>query len=159
MDAPGIAHVGFGLASLVLGVGIFSSRKGTDAHRVVGATYVLSMVGLNVTALLIYRMFGGFGVFHVLALINLTLLLAGFFTVLVKRPRENWLRYHYYLMGWAYVGLWAATATEFMVRIVGWSAGVGTVVPTGVVVFLGGALVQLRERRTMTKMGGRTATR
>ncbi len=81
-------------------------------HRVVGASYVFSMIGLG------------------------------------------WLRYHYYLMGWSYVGLLAATATEFMVRIVGWSAGVGTVVPTVVVTFLGGGLFQLRERRTLIKLGG-----
>jgi predicted membrane channel-forming protein YqfA (hemolysin III family) len=123
----------------------------------VGALYVFSMVGLNLTALLIYRMFGGFDVFHVLALINLTLLLAGFFAVLVKRPRKRWLRYHYYLMGWSYVGLWAATATEIMVRIVGWSPGVGTVVPTVVVTVLGGGLVQLRERQTLKTVAGGVA--
>ena len=96
MDASGIAHIIFGFASLVLGVGIFSLGKGTDLHRAVGALYVLSMFGLNVTALLIYRVFGRFGVFHVLALINLALLLAGFGTVLLKRPRKRWLRNHYF---------------------------------------------------------------
>lgn len=65
MDALGTTHVGFGLASLVCGVGVFSLRKGTNAHRAIGAVYVLTMFGLNVTALLIYRVFGGFGVFHV----------------------------------------------------------------------------------------------
>ena len=59
MDAPGIAHISFGFAALVLGVGIFSLAKGTDLHRAVGALYILSLFGLNVTALLIYKVFGG----------------------------------------------------------------------------------------------------
>jgi uncharacterized membrane protein len=71
MDAPGMAHVAFGLASLGLGLGVFSSAKGTNLHRAVWALNVFSMFGLNVTALLIYRVFGRFGAFHVLSLINL----------------------------------------------------------------------------------------
>jgi len=55
MNAPGIAHVGFGFASLVLGAGIFVLPKGTALHRAAGTVYVLSMFGLNLTALLIYR--------------------------------------------------------------------------------------------------------
>ena len=158
MDASGITHITFGFASLVLGVGIFSSAKGTDLHRVLGALYVLSMFGLNLTALLIYHIFGRFGVFHVLALINLGLVLAGFGTVLLKRPRERWLRNHYYFMGWSYVGLWAATMTEITVRVVGWSLGVAVAVPTIAVTVLGGAWVQLRQRRTLARVkSGRIA--
>lgn len=126
--------------------------KGTDLHRAVGVLYVLSMFGLNLTALLIYHLFGGFGVFHVIALINLAILLAGLFTVLLKRPRKKWLRNHYYLMGWSYVGLWAAFATEIMVRVVRWPLAAAVTVPTVVVVVLGGGLVQLREQHTMRSL-------
>ena len=158
MDASGIAHIIFGFTSLVLGVGIFSLAKGTNLHRAVGALYVLSMFGLNVTALLIYRIFGRFGGFHVLALINLAVLLAGFGTVLLKRPRKRWLRNHYYFMGWSYVGLWAATMTEITVRVVGWSLGVAVAVPTIAVTVLGGAWVQLRQRQTLARVrSGRIA--
>ena len=154
MDASGIAHVAFGFSSLLLGAGIFSLAKGTDLHRALGALYVLSMFGLNLTSLLIYRIFGGFGVFHVLALINLAIVLAGFFTVLLKRPRKRWLRNHYYLMGWSYVGLWAATATEIMVRVVRWPFAVAVAVPTVVVIIVGGGLVWRRERQTLARLGG-----
>jgi uncharacterized membrane protein len=155
MDAPGFAHVTFGLASLVLGVSVFSLSNGTDLHRVVGALYAFSMFGLNVTALLIYRVFGGFGVFHVVSLINLALLLAGFGTVLLQRPRKSWLKYHYYLMGWSYVGLLAATGTEITVRAAHWSFAVAVAAPTIAVTLLGGALVQVLERRTMRRLGSR----
>jgi len=112
MAPLGVAHVSCGFASLVLGAGVFSLGKGTDLHRAVGALYVLSMFGLNLTAMLIYNLFGGVGVFHVISLINLAILLAGFFTVLLQRPRKRWLHNHYYLMGWSYVGLWAALAAR-----------------------------------------------
>ena len=159
MDAPGIAHVAFGLASLVLGISVFSRRKGTNLHRAIGALYVFSMFGLNVTALLIYRVFGGFGAFHVLSLINLALLLAGFGTVLLQRPHKRWLRCHYYLMGWSYVGLLAATATEITVRVVGWPFALAVAAPTIGVTVLGGALVQFLERPTMRRLGGRRSNK
>ena len=153
MDAPGFALVTFGLASLVLGVGVFSLSKGTDLHRAVGALYVFSMFGLNVTAMLIYRVFGGFGVFHVVSLINVALLLAGFGTVLLQRPRKRWLKYHYYFMGWSYVGLLAATGTEITVRVVHWSFVLAVAAPTIAVTLLGGAVVRVLERRTMRRLG------
>lgn len=155
MDAPGIAHVTLGFTSLGLGAGIVSLAKGTDLHRTVGVVYVLSMFGLNLTALLIYRLFGGFGVFgvfHVLALISLITLLAGLFMVLLKRPRKRWLRNHYYFMGWSYVGLWAAFATEITVRVVRWPLAVAVTVPTVLVVVLGGGLIRLREEQTIRSL-------
>jgi uncharacterized membrane protein len=154
MDAPGIAHVTFGLASLALGVGVFSLSKGTDAHRAVGALYVLSMFGLNVTVFLIYRVFGGFGAFHVLSLITLALLLAGFGTVLLQRPHKTWLHYHYYFMSWSYVGLLAATATELTVRVMKWPFAVAVLVPTIAVTVVGGGLVQLLKRPTLRRLAG-----
>lgn len=152
MDASGTAHVSFGFASLILGAGIFSLAKGTDLHRFVGMLYVLAMFGLNLTALLIYRMFGRFGVFHVLALSSLTVVLAGLFTVVLRRPRNRWLRNHYYLMGWSYVGLWAAFATEIMVRVVRWPLVAAVAVPTILVVLMGGGLVRILEQQTMRSM-------
>jgi uncharacterized membrane protein len=154
MHAPGIAHVIFGFTSLVLGVGIFSLTKGTALHRAVGALYVLSMFGLNVTALTIYRVFGGFGVFHIFSLINIVLLLAGFSAVLLQRPRKKWLRYHYYFIGWSYVGLWAATVSEVITRVPGWLFAVAVAVPTIAVTLLGGAWVQLWQHRTLARFTG-----
>lgn len=152
MAPAAIAHVAFAFGSLVLGAGIFTLAKGTDLHRVVGVLYVLSMFGLNLTALLIYRLFGGFGVFHVLALISLATILAGLFTVMLQRPRKRWLRNHYAFMGWSYVGLWAAFASEIMVRVVRWPLAAAVALPTVLVVVLGGALVRLLEQRTLKNL-------
>jgi hypothetical protein len=78
------------------------------------------LFALNVTAFLMYKVFGRFGPFHVQALINLTVLLAGFGAVLLKRPRKRRLPYHYYFIGFSYVGLVAAAVSEISARVPGW---------------------------------------
>lgn len=54
------------------------------------------MFGLNVTALTIDRVFGGFGIFHFLAIGSLAVLAAAFGVAFPRRPRSGWLAYHYY---------------------------------------------------------------
>jgi uncharacterized membrane protein len=149
MEAPGLVHTTLGATGLVLGAGIFLRPKGTVLHRAVGALYVLVLFGLNLTAFLIYRITGTFGVFHVFALINVGLVLAGFGAVLVKRPGRSWLRVHYHCVGYSYVGLLAAAAVEVAVRIPGWPFLPAVAVPTVTVTLVGGALVVLREHAVM----------
>jgi len=154
MQPAGVVHTGFAVASLALGGGVFGLPKGTELHRVVGLLYVLSLFGVNVTALTIYRVFGGFGAFHALALVNLTILLVGFGAVFLRRPRHAWLQYLYYFMGWSYVGLCAAAGAELGVRIPGVSFVPGVVVPTVAITLLGGAWVQVRRRKTLNHFAG-----
>lgn len=143
------------MASLFLGAMMLRMPKGTELHRVLGILYVFSMIVLNVTALTIYNLFGRFGVFHVLALINLAALLMGFGAVFLKRPRGAWLAYHYYFMGWSYVGLCAAAGSEIGVRIPGVPLLLGTLVPTSIVVLVGGAWVERSRRSTLMAIGGK----
>lgn len=98
MGILGYVHVAFGFLALALGVVVFCVSKGTQIHRLLGYLYVASMLGLNVTALLIYRLFGHFGPFHVLAVISLATLMAGWWPAYVKRPPQQWLARHYELM-------------------------------------------------------------
>jgi uncharacterized membrane protein len=117
MGILGLIHVGFEMLALVFGLVIFCMTKGTQLHRCLGYLYVVSMLGLNVTALLIYRVFGAFGPFHVLALVSLASVVAGLVPACLKRPRGKWLRRHYEAICWSYVGLLAATAAEIAVRL------------------------------------------
>jgi uncharacterized membrane protein len=148
-----LAHTTFAVASLVLGAVVLSLTKGTERHRVLGMLYVLSMFGLNVTALSIYRLFGGFGVFHALAVLSLAGLLAGFAAAFLKRPRHAWLEYHYLGMGWSYVGLCAAAAAEAAVRVPGVPFGAGVTVSTLVVSAVGGTWVHARRHSTLARVG------
>lgn len=85
MGGPmGVVHVAFAVIAMAAGGVVFLIPKGTQLHRALGYAYVVSMLGLNVTALMIYRLFGSFGVFHYLALFSLLTVAAGF-----VRPTPN----------------------------------------------------------------------
>jgi uncharacterized membrane protein len=121
---------------------IFRITKATQLHRTLGYLYVASMLGLNVTALMIYRLFGRFGPFHVLALISLATVVAGLLPAYSKRPPGKWLRRHYEGMCWSYVGLLAATVAEIATRLPfargsGLAFGIATFVATLAVVLIG----------------------
>ncbi len=117
MYLTGALHVALALVALVSGLVMVVMRKGTLRHRKVGWVYAVSMLGLNATALLIYRLFGGFGPFHVAALVSLLTIIAGLIPAVRRRPRRKWLEHHAYWMTWSYVGLAAATVSEVTTRV------------------------------------------
>ena len=69
----------------------FSKKGCTNLHIKIGYTYAISMLILNVTALMIYDLFGGFGPFHVFAVISLATLIAGLIPAYLKKPEGKWL--------------------------------------------------------------------
>ncbi len=105
------------MVALTSGCVVIVMKKGGPRHRFLGTIYAGSMLGLNGTALMIYRLFGGFGPFHVLALLSLVTVVAGMAAVLRRRPRKNWLEHHAYWMTWSYVGLVAAAVAEITTRV------------------------------------------
>ncbi len=113
----GLIHIGFALAALGSGLVVVLRPKGTAPHRHVGRIYAASMIGLNGTALMIYRLFGGFGPFHVFALISLVTVAGGLVPVIRRRPRGRWVEHHAYWMTWSYVGLLAAAVSEITTRV------------------------------------------
>ena len=117
MDLLGLVHTAFATAALLFGPVVFLRRKGDGPHRVLGYAYVASMALLNATALLVYDLFGGWGVFHWAALLSLATLAAGFVPALLRRPKGKWLEWHYQGMCWSYVGLAAAAAAELFSRL------------------------------------------
>ena len=70
MDLLGITHLAAAIVAMIVGAVVLLSRKGTYWHRCCGWLYVGAMAAVIVTALLIYDLFGGFGPFHVAALIS-----------------------------------------------------------------------------------------
>jgi uncharacterized membrane protein len=107
----GLLHLGLALAALLTGLAVTLTRKGTGLHRRWGWAYVVSMLGLNLTALLIYRLLGHFGPFHVAAIFSLLTVLIGMVPVR-RRANRWWLRQHAYWMSGSYIGLWAAAVAE-----------------------------------------------
>ena len=112
----GLAHTLFAVLALVTGTVVILNPKGTIFHKRVGYVYVASMVLVNITAFGLYRLFGGFGPFHFLALVSLFAIVGGMYPVLFRNKVKNWYLQHLKVMAWSVVGLYAALAAEISVR-------------------------------------------
>jgi uncharacterized membrane protein len=141
MNALGLFHTACALAALVSGAAVLLRRKGTRSHRRIGWIYVASMLALNATALMIYRLFGGFGPFHAAAIASLVTVVAGIIPAWRRKP-ANWVEHHYAWMTGSYVGLCAAAVAEVATRTPGlrfwWAVMVGSLAVIGI----GGMLIR-----------------
>ena len=99
-----------------MGLFVTVANKGTAVHRRAGWIHAASMLGVNVTALMLYQLTGRFGPFHAAAVFSLLTLVAG---VVPARRRNGpqWVGRHAYWMSGSYVGLVAAAAAETLTRI------------------------------------------
>ncbi|HYR10991.1 MAG TPA: DUF2306 domain-containing protein [Longimicrobium sp.] len=135
MNALGLFHTGCALVALVSGAAVLLRRKGTRSHRRIGWIYVGSMLALNVTALMIYRLFGGFGPFHAAAIASLVTVVGGIVPAYRRKP-ANWVEHHYAWMTGSYVGLCAAAVAEVATRVPGfgfwWAVMGGTLAVVGI---------------------------
>jgi len=151
----GAIHLALAVLALVCGLLVTLGHKGDGRHRTLGRIYFVSMLGVNVTALMIYRLFGAFGPFHAAALLSLATVLAGFVTLRRRRPRKKWLEHHAMWMSWSYVGLLAAAVAEITTRLprapFWWVVLASTFVTVGIGNYLvksrvPGAIARLRSR-------------
>ena len=110
-------HIGTAVSALIFGLCVFLTRKGTRLHKQWGYAYFFNMLGLNISALFIYRLTGEFGPFHWSALASLLTLVAGFITAYLRLPQGRLLELHYEFMNWSYVGLVAAGVSEATTRL------------------------------------------
>jgi uncharacterized membrane protein len=115
MRWTGWLHLSLAMAGLLSGLVVALTTKGTRAHRRWGWAYAISMLGVNLSALVIYRLLGHFGPFHVAALFSLMTVILGMVPVR-RRGSRWWLRQHAYWMSGSYVGLWAAAVAETTTR-------------------------------------------
>ena len=149
MNPLGLLHTGAAVLALATGTVVLLQRKGTRLHRRIGWAYVASMATMNGTALLIYRLFGGFGPFHVAALVSLATLAVGIATVVRRRPAHTRVEHHYWWMAYSYLGLVAAGVAETTTRsgVVGfwWAVLAATVFTFGV----GATMIRRRAAATL----------
>lgn len=115
MDLLGIGHVSCAVLAMGTGGFVLLDRKGTPRHRAIGRVYAAAMILTNASALMIYDLFGGFGPFHVAALISLATVIPG--VIVARRKRKGWLEAHYFWMTFSYVGLMAAFVSETLTRV------------------------------------------
>ena len=162
MNLIGLTHTATALAALASGAAVLLARKGTTRHRQLGWLYAASMLALNVTALFIFRLFGGIGPFHVAAVASLVTVVFGTIAAVRARrfrlardgvARARAVELHYAWMTWSYVGLLAAAVSEIATRVPalrpgpgqGLAFGLTVVVATLLVVGAGARLIRGRR--------------
>ena len=114
-DPIGAIHLTTALLATITGTMILSMRKGTRQHIRIGYIYVASMAVLNISAFLIYELFGHFGIFHWAAVFSSLTVLGGMIPLIKKPP--GWLHRHFAFMYWSVIGLYAAFASETLARV------------------------------------------
>jgi uncharacterized membrane protein len=145
-----LVHIAASCLALVIGAAVLVVRKGDRRHRRLGRVYAVAMILVNATAFCIYRLFGGFGPFHVAAIISLLTLLAGMRPVLMRPRPKEWATTHMVFMYWSVVGLYAAFASEVLVRVparTGASFGLLVGLATGIIMVTAGLFQQPLLRR------------
>jgi uncharacterized membrane protein len=130
----GLIHLIASLLCLLSGSLVLVMAKGTQAHKTIGYTYGIFMLILNGTAFGLYNLFDGFGPFHFAALISLATLMAGMIPVLLRT--KSWLSLHFSFMYYSVIGLYAAFASEIIVRIPGISFGPAVGIATTLVMII-----------------------
>ena len=144
MNTLGWTHLLFSITAIASGTTVLLAPKGTHLHRRTGYFYVTAMLGLNISALMIYRLFGYFGPFHWAALFSLATLLAGFIPARIKAPQGRWIFLHANMMAWSFIGLLAAAVSEITTRFLDYPFG-PVVLLSSCLVFLLGGLVNGRK--------------
>jgi uncharacterized membrane protein len=96
---------------------ILFRAKATKSHIWLGRAYLACMICVNVFGLAVYDLTGGLNVFHLLAILNLTIIWVAILHIVLRRRMRRWLWRHYQYMSWSYVGLLAGAVNEAIVRI------------------------------------------
>lgn len=142
MDWLGLIHFATALLAMLAGAVVVGRPKGTRLHRRIGRVYVASMLALNISALSIYDLFGGFGPFHAAAIFSLLTIVIGVGSAWRRHP--NWRFSHAYWMSWSYVGLLAAAVAESATRYLQFDFGWTAAVASAAVLVAGGFVIGRR---------------
>lgn len=112
----GLVHLIASLLAMLTGMFVLLTTKGTTQHKKVGYWYAASMLTLNLTAFMIYRLYGKFAIFHWLAVVSCLTLFAGLYPIF-RRTGSDYLLRHFSFMYWSVIGLYAAFMAETFVRL------------------------------------------
>ncbi|QOI98335.1 MAG: DUF2306 domain-containing protein [Flammeovirgaceae bacterium] len=146
----GLIHLFSAIMALITGTVVLFSTKGTRSHRITGYWYVASMLILNGTAFGLYQLFGRFGPFHVAALVSMLTLLMGILPLINRQPSGKWLMRHLTWMYYSVIGLYAAFASEIIVRIPGLPFA-AMVVTASVTITAVGIFIFIKNHRSWIK--------
>jgi uncharacterized membrane protein len=110
-------HLLTALLAMCSGAFVLATRKGTKRHKQVGYLYVFSMLLVCGSAMGIYRLTGTFGIFHITAIVGFLTLSGGMIPMFMKNIDRKYKAVHIWFMYYSVLGLYAAFASELIVRI------------------------------------------
>lgn len=163
MSPLGAFHLTMAFTAIGAGAAVLlTGPKGGRTHKRLGWVYLGAMLSLNGTALMIYRLFGGFGPFHVAAIVSLfSVIMGATLAILAGRARRrgdhaqraSLVEGHFRAISWSYVGLLAALVSETATRLEiarpaaapGRAFGIAVMVATLLVVATGAYLIRARR--------------
>lgn len=148
----GFIHTLAATLALALGAFVYLGRKGTHIHKIIGYGYVASMAAMVISAFCIYRLTGRFNALHFFAIISTIALAGSLVPVMIRRPRDSWLKLHYRFSGWSYVGLLSAAAAEIAVRLPTAPFWGAVFAGSAAVSAAGGYAIQRMQTRTLAKV-------
>ena len=146
-DIYGWIHLIASMVALIAGSMVLLLKKGTPLHKQIGYVYVVSMGILIATAFMIYRLFGGWGIFHYMTLVSLLTLGLGMIPIWIKKPVNNWQYLHFSFMYWSVIGVYAAFAAELFTRIPKTPFYDMVGLATGVIMLMGGVCFKINKPR------------
>lgn len=115
--STGWFHLITALIALILGAYMLATPKGTKKHKKVGYIYVLTMFLVCASAMCIYGLTGKFGIFHITAIIGFITIFCGMAPFYIPKFPEKYKAVHLWFMYYSVLGLYAAFASELLVRI------------------------------------------
>lgn len=115
-DTTGLFHLISSIIALITGTYILWAMKGTQTHKRIGYIYIISMAIVNITALMIYRLFGKFAIFHWFAVISIVTIIFGMLPFYVSKGKRSTTT-HFSFMYWSVIGLYAAFVSEIFTRL------------------------------------------
>lgn len=148
----GILHLASAAVALLSGTIVIATKKGTQLHKRLGYLYFYSMLYMNGSALLIYRLTGQFNGFHMGAIISFITILIGIGTLYFRGTKPSSINLHLATMYWSLVGLYSAFFSETLTRLSTLPFVWAVIIPTAIVSLLG-AIVFVKQVKIWSRKG------
>ncbi len=137
----GTIHIILAITALAVGAAVIFQGKGGRRHRFLGYLYCIALLLVNLSVLFVYNDSEGPGPFHILAILSLATLSAGFFSAYFRKPKHVWMNRHAYFMSWSYVGLVAAGVGQLATKYSDLPGVIAVGLPSVIIFLVGGILI------------------
>lgn len=112
----GMIHLIASIIALISGLFVVTTTKGTRQHKKIGYIYTAAMIIVNLTAFMMYNLYGKFAIFHWFAVVSCLTLIAGMYPILTRKS-TNYILWHFEFMYWSVIGLYCAFVSEIFTRL------------------------------------------